>query len=59
MRGSQLTNLSRLLFGLATVFMLLGVMGCKTTEADNVSTQPWNNTQGWSSGFPAGLNEGR
>lgn len=50
---------TKLLFFAAFVVALLSSPGCKTTESDNVSTRPWNNTEGWSSGFPSGLNEGR
>jgi hypothetical protein len=32
--------------------------GCATTEAENVSSRPWNSPQGWS-GLPSGINEGR
>jgi hypothetical protein len=34
-------------------------VGCKSTDAENVSSRPWNSTEGWQSGFPSTLNEGR
>jgi hypothetical protein len=50
----------RSLLAAALVFgMALGLTGCKTGEPENVSARPWNSTEGWQSGFPAALNEGR
>lgn len=37
----------------------LSLTGCQTGEPENVSARPWNSTEGWQSGFPASLNEGR
>lgn len=37
----------------------LSTTGCRTNDAENVSTRPWNSTEGWQSGFPSSLNEGR
>jgi hypothetical protein len=37
----------------------LGLIGCATTEPDNMSARPWNSPQGWENGFPGGMLEGR
>lgn len=39
--------------------LVLSLTGCKTDDAENVSSRPWNSTEGWQSGFPSSLNEGR
>lgn len=41
------------------VLVAMGATGCKSNEPDNVSSRPWNSTEGWQGGFPSGLNEGR
>jgi hypothetical protein len=33
--------------------------GCASTESENASVRPWNAPQGWESGLPAGMTEGR
>jgi len=45
----------------AALLAITGLLatGCKSTEAENVSSRPWNSTEGWQSGFPSTLNEGR
>lgn len=53
-------SFTRLLVAIAlAVAFGLSASGCKTSEPDNVSSRPWNSTEGWQSGFPASLNEGR
>ena len=32
---------------------------CKTTEPENLSERPWNGQQGWQSGLPSTINQGR
>ena len=50
---SMLRNLSLL----AVVVFLF--TACKTTEPDNMSERPWNAQQGWQSGLPSTINQGR
>jgi len=33
--------------------------GCKTTEPENLSERPWNAQQGWQTGLPSTINQGR
>ncbi len=39
----------------------LGLAGCATTEADNdnKSSKPWNSPEGWQSGVPSQMLNGR
>lgn len=39
--------------------LALGVIGCSTTESENLSSRPWNAPQGWETGaLPSSMNEG-
>jgi len=51
--------LQSILASAALAFLAIGAAGCKSNEPDNVSSRPWNSTEGWQGGFPTGLNEGR
>ena len=49
----------RCLFWLALALIALGLAGCATNEADNTEARPWNAPQGWDSGLPSQMMEGR
>jgi len=38
---------------------LFGVVGCATTDSENLSERPWNTPKGWETGLPSSINEGR
>jgi hypothetical protein len=46
-----------LLFTLMLPLLGFGVAGCKTE--DELTARPWNTPQGWETGLPAALTEGR
>jgi len=50
---------SRWLFFGLWLTVLLGLMGCATTESENLSERPWNAPKGWETGLPSTINEGR
>ena len=35
--------------------MLLGAVGCASTEPQNASVRPWDAPQGWENGIPSGM----
>jgi hypothetical protein len=35
--------------------LLLGAVGCASTEPDNASVRPWNAPMGWENGIPSGM----
>jgi hypothetical protein len=37
----------------------LALIGCSTTESENLSDRPWNSPKGWETGLPSSINEGR
>jgi len=37
----------------------VGLTGCATTEAENTSSKPWNSPEGWQSGVPGQMLNGR
>jgi hypothetical protein len=37
----------------------LGLIGCATTESENLSERPWNSPKSWETGLPSGMMEGR
>lgn len=39
--------------------MLLGAVGCASTEAQNDSVRPWDSPQGWENGIPSGMYQNR
>jgi hypothetical protein len=39
--------------------ILVGSMGCRTPDPDNVSSRPWNTPQSWEHGLPSNMYEGR
>jgi hypothetical protein len=45
------------------LFLLLGagfgLTGCGSTEAANTSSKPWNSPEGWQSGVPGQMLNGR
>jgi hypothetical protein len=43
----------------ALVLAAAFLTGCHTTDSENVSSRPWNSTEGFQGGFPSTLNEGR
>jgi len=54
------TRQLRVLLALALLFasgFLVG--GCATSDAENISSRPWNSTEGFQGGFPSTLNEGK
>jgi hypothetical protein len=39
--------------------LAVGLMGCSTTEPENVSSRPWDAPQSWETGaLPSSLNQG-
>ena len=38
---------------------LIGLVGCVTSESENLSERPWNTPKGWETGLPSSMNEGR
>jgi hypothetical protein len=44
---------------LLLALVALWVMGCATTESDNLSERPWNTPKTWETGLPSSMNEGR
>ena len=49
----------RWIYLLLLVAALLGVVGCASTETENLSERPWNSPKGWETGLPSTINEGR
>jgi len=45
-------------FGLLLLSLSL-LVGCATTDADNMSSRPWGYRSGYDPGLPSMLNEGR
>jgi hypothetical protein len=35
--------------------MLLGAVGCASTDPENASVRPWNSPEGWENGIPTGM----
>jgi len=50
---------TRMLLLLLLGWIVLGAIGCATTESENASGRPWNSPRGWETGFPSSMNEGR
>ena len=46
---------------LLTLFVgsTIAMIGCKTTEPENLSSRPWGYRPGYDPGLPAMMNEGR
>ncbi len=49
----------RWVFLLGLVLGAMGLSGCASTEPENVSERPCNRPQGWETGLPSGMMEGR
>ncbi len=43
---------SWLLVLMLVLTVVLGGVGCSTTESENTSTRPWNAPKGWQFGMP-------
>ncbi|HTD68335.1 MAG TPA: hypothetical protein VK846_17555 [Candidatus Limnocylindria bacterium] len=50
-------NALRNLLLLAVVALVF--TACKSTEPENMSERPWNAQQGWQTGLPSTINQGR
>ena len=48
-----------IVFCTAVMFAAVLLTGCKTTEPENRSAQPWGYKSGYDYGFPSMINEGR
>lgn len=46
---------SSLLLVVLFAMMLLGAVGCASTEPENASVRPWNSPEGWENGIPTGM----
>jgi hypothetical protein len=46
---------SSLLLLVLFAMMLLGSVGCASTEPENASVRPWNAPEGWENGIPTGM----
>jgi hypothetical protein len=55
---SWVSNL-RWVFLLGLVLGAMGLSGCASLEPENASERPWNRPQGWETGLPSGMMEGR
>jgi hypothetical protein len=44
---------------LALLALAALLVGCKTTDPENVAERPWNAQKGWEHGLPMGINQGR
>jgi hypothetical protein len=42
---------------LALFTLLLGVVGCSTSEPQNASVRPWNAPQSWEGGLPIDMGQ--
>lgn len=57
--------MSRVSVSLSWLFLVLllsamfGLAGCASPETENLSERPWNTPQGWETGLPSTMNEGR
>jgi hypothetical protein len=49
----------RFLFSAALLLAVLGLMGCASSDPDNLSARPWNSPKGWENGLPGSMTEGR
>jgi hypothetical protein len=52
---------SRATFALLLILasLALGMIGCSTTDPDNMSSRPWNAPQNWETGsLPGSINQG-
>jgi hypothetical protein len=45
--------------GLAALLLTLVLSGCATAEPDNLSARPWNSPQGWETGLPSSMTQGK
>ncbi len=51
--------MNRFFLFLVLASLVLGAVGCATTEPDNASVRPWNSPKGWETGgLPSSINEG-
>lgn len=50
---------SRWVFLLLIVFATLILVGCASTDSENLSERPWNSPKTWENGMPSSINEGR
>ncbi|MCF7668877.1 MAG: hypothetical protein K9N48_03770 [Verrucomicrobia bacterium] len=39
--------------------LVISTTGCRSTDPENVSSQPWNTPKSWEHGLPGGMFEGR
>jgi hypothetical protein len=53
------TSSSRWLLLVALLALLAGATGCASDDSDMSSARPWNRPNGWQSGIPDQLLEGR
>ena len=44
---------------LLIVLAAVALVGCASTESENLSERPWNSPKSWETGLPSGLMEGR
>jgi len=49
----------RYVFLLLIVLGALGLVGCASTDSENLSERPWNTPKTWENGMPSSINEGR
>ncbi|HVY71554.1 MAG TPA: hypothetical protein VHH73_16595 [Verrucomicrobiae bacterium] len=52
-------SILRWLLLLALLALAVGTAGCASDDADMSSARPWNRPNGWNSGIPEQLLEGR
>jgi hypothetical protein len=46
-------------FLLLLLLASLGLIGCASTDPDNLSARPWNSPKSWENGLPSAMTEGR
>jgi hypothetical protein len=39
--------------------VVLGLVGCASTDSENMSARPWNSPKSWENGLPSAMTEGR
>ncbi len=52
-------RVSNVVWMLMLAITLVVLAGCSTTDPENTSERPWNAPQGFETGIPSGLYEGR
>ncbi|MFM2083095.1 MAG: hypothetical protein RL380_1786 [Verrucomicrobiota bacterium] len=45
----------KIFLGIFLLALTFGVVGCRSTEPENLSERPWNSPNGWESGLPSGM----